>query len=137
MKRSNFCFRAFTLPPFMSALPYMYCHRPSFPHMAKTWPGASGCGNVALMINVPCAIVLVDRAHILTDLAIQFAPQADLAHVITSIMNHVVAHPDLYRYVRLTPPALLLWLVREFDIKGEAFSTPMTCFDTSTLEGSH
>ena len=52
-------------------------------------------------------------------------------------MNHVIAHPDLYQYVRLTPPALLLWLVREFDIKGEAFSTPMTCFDTSTLEDSH
>ena len=52
-------------------------------------------------------------------------------------MNHLVAHPDLCRYVRLTPPALLLWLVREFGIKGEAFSTPMTCFDTSTLEGSH
>ena len=61
-------------------------------------------------------VVLADRARILTDLAAQFAPQVKLAHVITSIMNHVVAHPDLYQYVvRLTPPALLLWLVREFD----------------------
>ena len=82
------------------------------------------------------AVILADRAHILTDLAVQFAPQVNLAHVITSVVNHVIAHPDLYQYVRITPPALLLWLVREFDIKSEAFSTPMTCFDTSTLDDS-
>ena len=56
----------------------------------------------------------------------RLAPQVNLAHVITSIVNLVVAHPDLYQYqyARLTPPALLLWLARrEFDINGEAFST--------------
>ena len=83
------------------------------------------------------AIVLADRAHITTDLVIQFAPQVALAHVITMTVSHVVAHPDLYQYVRLTPPALLLWLAREFDLAGEAFSTPMTCFGTSTLDDSH
>ena len=50
------------------------------------------------------AIVLADRAHVLTDLAMQLAPQVNLAHVITSIVNHVIAHPDLYQHVRLTPP---------------------------------
>ena len=64
------------------------------------------------------AVILADRAHILTDLAVQFAPQVNLAHVITSVVNHVIAYPDLYQYVRITPPALLLWLVREFDIKA-------------------
>ena len=51
------------------------------------------------------AIALADRARIITDLAIQLAPQVDLAHVITMTVSHVVAHPDLYQYVRLTPPA--------------------------------
>ena len=50
------------------------------------------------------AIALADRAHVLTDLAMQLAPQVNLAHVITSIVNHVIAHPDLYQHVRLTPP---------------------------------
>ena len=47
----------------------------------------------------------------------QFAPQVNLAHVIATIVNHVIAHLDLCQYVRLTPPALalLLWLAREFD----------------------
>ena len=125
----------------MRALPYMHYHRPlSFPHTAKTQPGgASGCGTVAPAGDqrILRAVVIADRAHVLTDLAVQLDPQVNLAHVTTSIVNHVIAHPDLYQYVRLTPPALLLWLVREFDIKGEAFSTPMTCFDTSTLEDSH
>ena len=83
------------------------------------------------------AIVLADRAHILTDLAIQLAPQIILAHVITSTVNHAIAHPDLYQHARLTPPALLLWLAREFDLTGEAFLTPMTRFETSTLNDSH
>ena len=49
------------------------------------------------------AIVLADRAHILTDLAMQFAPQVNLAHVITTIVHHAIAYPELYQYVRLTP----------------------------------
>ena len=39
------------LPPSMSALPYMHYHKPSFPRTDKTWPGALGCGIVALGIN--------------------------------------------------------------------------------------
>ena len=39
-------------------------------------------------------------------------------------MNHAIAHPDLYQYVRLTPPELLLWLVREFGIKGRGIFDP-------------
>ena len=58
--------------------------------------------------------------------------------MITMNVSHVVAHPGLYQYVRLTPPpALLLWLAREFDLAGEAFSTQMACFDTSALDDSH
>ena len=53
------------------------------------------------------AIVLADRAHILTDLAIKLAPQVDLAHVITTIVIHVIAHPDdLFQYAHLTRAAL-------------------------------
>ena len=137
MKRSNFYSQISMLPPSMSALPYMHYHKPSFPRTDKTWLGVLGCGIVVLEDQrVLRAVILADRAHILTDLAVQFAPQVNLAHVITSVVNHVIAHPDLYQYVRVTPPALLLWLVREFDIKSEAFSTPMTCFDTSTLDDS-
>ena len=84
------------------------------------------------------AIVLAGRAHIIADLAVQFAPQVDIAHVFAMTVSHVSAHPGLYEYVRITPPALLMRLVREFDLAGEAFSTPMmTCVDTPSLEHSH
>ena len=33
--------------------------------------------------------------------------------------------------------SILLWLAREFDLAGEAFSTLMACFGTSTLNDSH
>ena len=44
--------------------------------------------------------------------------------------SHVHAHPGLNEYGRLTSPVLLVWLAREFDLAGEAFSSSMTCFDT-------
>ena len=52
------------------------------------------------------AIVLAGRAHIIADLAVQFALQVDIAHVFTMTVSHVSTHPGLYEYVRITPPAL-------------------------------
>ena len=77
------------------------------------------------------AVLLADRAHAIADLAWHFAPNVDISHVLVAAVSHVHAYSDLYEYVRITPPALLVWLVREFDLAGEAFSSPMTCFDTT------
>ena len=79
------------------------------------------------------AVLLADRAHIIAELALHFAPGIDISHVFAAMASHAHAHPDLYEYVRLTPPALLVWLAREFHLAGEAFSSPMTCFDTRSL----
>ena len=76
------------------------------------------------------AVLLAGRAHVIADLAWHFAPGVDISHVLTATALHVHAHPGLYEYARLTPPALLVWLAREFDLAGGAFSSPMTCFDT-------
>ena len=70
---------------------------------------------------------MAGRVHVIADLAWHFAPGVDISHVLAAAASHVHAHPGLYEYVRLTPPALLVWLAREFDLAGEAFSSPMTC----------
>ena len=44
-------------------------------------------------------------------------------------MEHTLKYSELYQFVRLIPPPLLQWLIQEFDIKGEAYSTPLTCTD--------
>ena len=36
-------------------------------------------------------------------------------------VEHVHAHPDIYEYVRVTPPALLVWLTQEFHVSGKPF----------------
>ena len=69
------------------------------------------------------AVQLADRARIITELALHFAPGIDISHVCAATASHAHAHPDLYEYVRLTPPALLVWLAREFHLAGEAFSS--------------
>ena len=83
------------------------------------------------------AVLLADRVHVIADLAWHFAPGVDISHVLAAAASHVHAHPGLYEYVRLTPPALLVWLAREFDLAGEAFSSPMTCLDTPSPRHSH
>ena len=64
--------------------------------------------------------------HIIAELALHFAPGIGISHVFAATASHAHAYPDLYEYVRLTPPALLVWLAREFHLAGEAFSSPMT-----------
>jgi len=83
------------------------------------------------------AVLLADRAHVIADLALHFAPSIDISQVLAAAASHVHAHLDLYKYVRLTPPAFLVWLAREFDLAGEAFSSPMACFDTPSPKHSH
>ena len=83
------------------------------------------------------AVLLADRAHIIASLALHFAPDIDVSHVFATTVAHVHAHPDIYAYVRITPPALLVWLTQEFQLVGEAFSSPMTCFDTPSHQHSH
>ena len=78
------------------------------------------------------AVLLADRAHVIADLALHFAPSIDISQVLAAAASHVHAHS-----VRLAPPALLVWLAREFDLAGEAFSSPMTCFDTPSPKHSH
>ena len=67
--------------------------------------------------------MLTPRAHIMTTLALHFAPAIDTPHILISAMEHALSHTELYQFLRLTPPSLLQWLIREFDIKGEAYST--------------
>ena len=74
-------------------------------------------------------VVLTPRAHIMAALATHFAPTVDTPHVLVSTMEHVLAHSELYQSVRLIPPSFLRWLIQEFNIKGEAYSTPLTCID--------
>ena len=62
-------------------------------------------------------------------LAIHFAPTVDTSHALVSTMEHTLAHSELYQFIRLIPPSFLQWLIQEFDIKGEAYSTPLTCID--------
>ena len=83
------------------------------------------------------AVLLADRARIIADLALLFVPGVNISHVFAATASHVHAHPGLYEYVRLNPPALLVWLTREFDLAGEAFSSPMTCFDTPSPQHLH
>ena len=59
------------------------------------------------------AVLMADRAHIIAALALHLAPGIDISHVFAAAASHAHAHPDLYEYVRLTPPALLVWLARE------------------------
>ena len=67
----------------------------------------------------------------MTALALHFAPTIDTSHALVSAMEHTLVHSELYQFVRLTPPSFLRWLIQEFDIKGEAYSTPLTCIDVS------
>ena len=85
------------------------------------------------------AVLLADRAHVIADLALHFVPGIDISHVLPATASHVHAHPGLYEYVRFTPPALLVWLAREFDLAGEAFSfsSPVACFDAPSPQHSH
>jgi len=74
-------------------------------------------------------VLLTSRAHIMAALALHFAPTIDTSHALVSAMEHTLVHSELYQFVRLTPPSFLRWLIKEFDIKGEAYSTPLTCID--------
>ena len=96
------------------------------------WEGGPGHNKRTLR-----AVLLADRAHIIAALALHFASDIDISHVFAATVSHAHAHPDIYEYVRLTPPALLVWLAQEFHLAGEAFSSPMTCFDTPFPQRSH
>ena len=76
--------------------------------------------------------MLTSRAHIITALALHFAPTVDASHVLVSSMTHALKHSEMYQLVRLVSPTLLRWLIEEFDIKGEAYSTPLTCLDVAS-----
>ena len=75
-----------------------------------------------------------NRAHIMASwlaaaLVIHFAPTIDTSHALVSAMEQTLEHSELCQFVRLIPPSFLRWLIREFGIKGEAHSTPLTCAD--------
>ena len=74
-------------------------------------------------------VMLTPRAHIMTALALHFAPTIDTSHALVYAMEHTLAHSELNQFVRLIPPSFLRWLIQEFDIKGQAYSTPLTCID--------
>ena len=59
----------------------------------------------------------------MTALALHFAPTIDTSRALVSAMEHTLLHSELYQFVRLTSPSFLRWLIQEFDIKGEAYST--------------
>ena len=71
------------------------------------------------------AVLLADRAHIIAELALHFAPGIDISHVFAATASHAYAHPDLYEYVRLTPPALLVWLAQAFHLSQARPSPPL------------
>ena len=62
-------------------------------------------------------------------MAIHFAPTIDTSHALVSAMEHTLAHSELCKFARLIPPSFLRWLIQEFGIKGEEYSTPLTCVD--------
>jgi len=70
-------------------------------------------------------VMLTPRAHIMTALAaLHFAPTIDTAHALVPAMEHAsLAHSELCQFVRLIPPYFLRWLIQEFGIKGEVYST--------------
>ena len=48
-------------------------------------------------------VMLTPRAHIMTALALHFAPTIDTSHALISAMEHTLAHSELYQFVRLIP----------------------------------
>ena len=135
-------FQAFMWLPSTNAHPYTRCQkipysRPArMSHVARrrrygVWEDSPGRKRTLR------AVLLADRAHIIASLALHFAPGVGISHVFATAMAHAHVHPDIYEYVRVTPPALLVWLAQEFHLAGEAFSSPVTCFDTPFPRRSH
>ena len=100
-------FPAYKCPPSTSARTWALCHRTPPLRRARTRPGASGYGNAVRGTSAPCARFcwLTDleepTAHIIADLALEFAPGIDISHVFAATVPHVHAHPGLYEYIRL------------------------------------
>ena len=107
----------------MNTPPYIHSHKYVFfpPDAANsqrigTWRLETEHKRVLLQ-----GVILTSRAHIMTALAIRFAPTIDMSHALVSTMKHTLAHSELYQFVRLIPPSFLPWLIQEFGIKGVSF----------------
>ena len=75
-----------------------------------------------LLRNWPCILLLASTSPM-------SLPRRHRMHTLTRTYTNMS--------VSLPRPALLVWLAREFHPAGEAFSSPMTCFDTPFPKHSH
>ena len=115
-------------PPFMSIHPYTPYHKNPSSHGTQTGLGASGCGNAVRDTSIPYA-----QSYWPTE-STSSLTSPGISRRASTFPRCWPRRPRMYTPIRACmsmsaspPPALLVWLAREFDLAGEAFSSPMTC----------